>query len=92
MRDDGEWGFRREPCHPDQIISLSSGLKNLQKLIIELSQPTRTFNQVGKMLVDKMPDSAKSPNLADAVMIRFCVGHRPMKINVDAMRAMGIRV
>lgn len=61
----------KKDYNPDNIISISSGIKHLNKLIIELSQPTYKENQVGKIIVNKMPDTALSPNLADAVMICF---------------------
>lgn len=57
--------------HPDDIISLSSALPLLNKLVLELSQPTYSQNSVGKILIDKMPDGGRSPNLADAVCIAF---------------------
>lgn len=57
--------------HPDDIISIPSTLPRRDKLILELSQPTAKENTAGKMLVDKKPDEARSPNLADAVMIAF---------------------
>lgn len=56
---------------PDSIISLSGKLKNLAKLTSELSQPTYHPNDAGKIVVDKAPDGAASPNMADAVMIAF---------------------
>jgi hypothetical protein len=56
---------------PDEIISLSSSLPELRKLMIELSQPTFSEDNVGKIVVDKVPDGGLSPNLADAVMIAF---------------------
>lgn len=56
---------------PDEIISIPSSLPLRQKLCAELSQPTFSVNGAGKIVIDKMPDGAKSPNLADAVMIRF---------------------
>lgn len=59
---------------PDEIISLSSGLKEASKLAIELSQPTYTINGSGKILVDKAPEGTRSPNLADSVMIAFAPG------------------
>lgn len=59
------------PVHPDDLISLSSSLPELSKLCIELSQPTYSQNNIGKIIVDKVPDGGKSPNLADAVMIAF---------------------
>lgn len=61
----------KKDYNPNNLISLSSKINNLNKLIVELSQPTYSENNVGKIIVDKMPDSAMSPNLADAVMIAF---------------------
>jgi phage terminase large subunit len=71
----------------DEIISLPSTLPNLQKLAVELSQPTYTKNGTGKLLVDKAPDGTKSPNLADAVMIVYAsAGRQPIKINPNLLR------
>jgi phage terminase large subunit len=55
----------------DELISISSRVANLPKLLVELSQPRYRLNSAGKVLVDKAPEGAKSPNQADAVMIRF---------------------
>lgn len=57
--------------NPDDLISISSSLSEKNKLINELSQPTYIQNNVGKMVIDKLPEGARSPNLADAVMIAF---------------------
>lgn len=65
---------------PDEIISLSPGMPELAALTMELSQPTYTINQVGKVLVDKNPDGTKSPNLADAVMICYQPATRALDI------------
>lgn len=54
---------------PDAILSLSSSMPDLQKLVLELSQPTYDVNSAGKILVDKAPNGARSPNLADSVVI-----------------------
>lgn len=56
---------------PDDIISLDPDLDELPQLIQELSQPTYSINNVGKIVIDKAPDGAMSPNLADAVMIAY---------------------
>lgn len=56
---------------PDTIISIDPGLPELALLTMELSQPTYTINQVGKIVIDKAPSGSKSPNLADAVMICY---------------------
>lgn len=67
---------------PDEVISLPSTLPNLSRLCGELSQPTYSLNSVGKIVVDKAPDGTRSPNLADAVMIRFSTTARPpLRIN-----------
>ncbi|MCC3717965.1 TerL protein [Rouxiella badensis] len=65
--------------NPDEIISISGDIANLDKLIIELSQPTYSINGVGKIIVDKQPDGTKSPNLADSVMINYA----PMNADLD---------
>lgn len=72
--------------NPDEIISIPSALPNRQKLISELSQPTYGVNGVGKILIDKAPDGARSPNLADAVMIQFSTTKRPaLRISADLL-------
>ena len=56
---------------PNAIISISSKIPLLAKLLTELAQPTYTLSLTGKILVDKAPDGTKSPNLADAVMMDY---------------------
>jgi hypothetical protein len=55
----------------DDLISLDPSLPELNQLCVELSQPTYTLTAAGKVLVDKVPDGAASPNLADACCICF---------------------
>lgn len=55
----------------DSIISISSKVKHLTKLLGELSQPTFSTNSAGKILIDKRPNGLKSPNLADSIMMVF---------------------
>jgi len=55
----------------DDIISLSSGNKQLNNLKMELRQITYTRQSNGKLLINKMPEGTKSPNQADAVMMAF---------------------
>lgn len=76
------WVTTGEACDPDTIISLSSGMPRLWQLVAELSQPVAETNGTGKIVVNKAPDGVKSPNLGDAVMMRFSGAIRkPMKIN-----------
>jgi phage terminase large subunit len=60
-----------EPYEADSVISINPDLAELLPLQMELSQPTYTLNNTGKILVNKTPPGMKSPNLADAVMICF---------------------
>lgn len=70
----------------DEMISISSHLPLLQKLVNELSQPTYKQNGVGKIIVDKTPEGMRSPNLADSLMIRFSMpGKMPMNISPAAI-------
>jgi len=71
---------------PAEIISISSKIPGWTKLLGELSQPTHAPNGVGKMVIDKTPEGARSPNLADAVMIRFSSVRRPMKVSAAGLR------
>lgn len=68
------------PFSPDELISIASGIAYREALVAELSQPTYTVNGVGKIVVDKQPDGAKSPNLADTVMIAYQPGRQSMSI------------
>ncbi len=65
--------------NPDDLISIAPDLGELRALQMELSQPTYSINQVGKIVIDKQPDGTKSPNLADAVMIAFQPASRAME-------------
>jgi hypothetical protein len=59
------------PYDKDSIISLPRSLTMLHKLVTELSQPTFSQNDVGKIIIDKTPDGMASPNLADTAMMLF---------------------
>lgn len=75
-------------CHIDDIISIPSVLPNCLKLMSELSQPTYGQSKAGKLLIEKAPEGAKSPNLYDAVSMRFAPHNRPMLINPMAIHAL----
>jgi len=71
---------------PDDLISIPGNLPFRQKLCMELSQPTYGKTSTGKIIVEKMPDGTRSPNLADAVVIRFARIEHPFVLNSDAVR------
>lgn len=55
----------------DQLISLDRESLGdlLPQITMQLSQPTFTRNEAGKIIIDKLPDGAKSPDLYDGVVI-----------------------
>lgn len=59
----------------DELISISSDMPNLDKLVTELATPRRRFNMNGKVQVETKEDlgkrGVKSPNLADAFVMSF---------------------
>ena len=81
-----------KPFHPDEIISISSKMRLREQLISELSQVTYAENGVGKILINKTPDGTKSPNLADAVMIRFAPMQNGIPMTKDYLDALKIAV
>lgn len=60
-----------ERYDPEDLISLPSTLPALAQIVTELSQPT--YGQSGRLrlLINKKPDGAKSPNYGDAVMMCY---------------------
>jgi phage terminase large subunit len=56
---------------PDELISLSPHLPYLHDLVKELSQPTAGRDGRGKVLINKQPQGATSPNLGDTVMMNY---------------------
>lgn len=64
----------------EQIISISSKIPLLRTLQMELSQPTYEINGSGKVVICKTPEGMRSPNLADAVMMRFAPIKRVLNI------------
>jgi hypothetical protein len=56
---------------PSDIISIPQELPNRDKLETELSQPTYSIDNAGKIIVDKAPDGMRSPNYADSLVICY---------------------
>ena len=56
---------------PAELISLSSDLPMLHEIELQLSQATMDHDSRGKLKVDKKPDGARSPNLADAMVMCY---------------------
>jgi hypothetical protein len=75
-------------CDPNDIVSINSKkIPHFLKLVAELSQPQYHKNDIGKMLVEKKPQGMKSPNMADAVVIKFAqVQRAAIKIDPALLR------
>jgi len=74
----GELG---EPISENKLIAIDGNMKNLSQLVAELCQPQfKCGDTTGKVLVEKRPDGAKSPNLADAFMMCYCGGGKEIFI------------
>lgn len=67
------WVVEGHACSPDEIVSINSAKcgKLLAQFIMELSQSTYEVNGVGKIVINKKPDGAKSPNMNDAAVAKF---------------------
>jgi phage terminase large subunit len=74
----------REAYDADGLISLNPEMPELHRLVNELSQPTYSQSTTGKMIIDKTPEGARSPNHADATMIRFAPRKRGSRYNLGA--------
>jgi phage terminase large subunit len=61
---------------PNKLIAISSECSKHLKLVTELSQATYMKNSAGQFLINKKPDGAKSPNIADAVIIKYAPQRR----------------
>lgn len=56
---------------PSEIISIASDFAESSRLQTELSQAVYKLSKAGKLLIDKIPDGALSPNLADCVVMLY---------------------
>lgn len=71
----------------NQLFIIPSTLPLRAQLCVELSQPTWMQSKNGKWMVNKTPDGAKSPNLADVAMMLFAPRPLPMVISDETIRS-----
>lgn len=78
----------KKTINHSELICIPSTLPFCTKLCGELVQPTYGQDKVGRMLINKIGAGTKSPNLADAVMMRFArVERAPMRISGSVLDA-----
>ena len=70
-----------EDYDPELIISIDSAIPDLSKLSIELSQAQWKISATGKLMVDKKPEGAASPNMADSIVMLMAPRARAMRIS-----------
>ena len=98
----GAWNLRRlventyraingdTTIDPDEIFSIDSEtVEDIPALLAELSQPTYSVNTAGKIVCDKAPDGARSPNRFDATMIAFFPHQGPLAISDEVLSLFG---
>jgi hypothetical protein len=69
-----------EPFDKDLILCIDARIPELSRLVPELSQPTMSENSAGKLLIDKLGDGERSPNLYDCTAMVFAPWVMPLKI------------
>jgi phage terminase large subunit len=74
------------PFNQDELIVIDPALPELTALTMELSQPTWEKNLAGKIVIDKVPEGALSPNRGDMVMILY----NPSTRHFELMRRLGM--
>jgi hypothetical protein len=80
------WVVGGVACPADEIISLSDKNPKLMALVAELSQATYKTNDAGKIIVQKKTSGTKSPNMADAVVIRYApMEQEPVEITGEML-------
>lgn len=83
------WVENGVACNPDDILSISPTLPELDKTRAEISQPVMTWGLSGKMVVDKTPDDVASPNNGDTVMMLFPYSRPHMDISEAVLTMFG---
>jgi phage terminase large subunit len=56
---------------PDDLIVIDGSLEYIHELTSELSRPVFAYDGRGKITIDKKPNGAKSPNMADAIVMAY---------------------
>ena len=67
------------------MISLPRDLPNIRQIEEELTQPQHKTSGTGKTMVDKQPDGARSPNLADAINMAYFPALRGSTYSIDGI-------
>lgn len=76
----------------DELVSISSELPKLRQLERELSQPIMTHDGKLRLIVDKKPEGAKSPNLADSMMMNYFPPKVSFTINAETLQRFQTKV
>jgi hypothetical protein len=75
-----------EPYDKDSIICIDPKIPELSRLVAELSQPTMSENSAGRLLIDKLGNGVRSPNLYDCVAMAYAPRLTPMVISPEFLQ------
>lgn len=70
---------------PSELISLDSKLPKLRQIERELSQPVKKPDGRLRIHIDKKPEGARSPNIADSIMMNYFPMRGPMIISDETL-------
>jgi hypothetical protein len=74
-----------EPYDIDDIICIDPNIPELNRITTELCQPTMSENNAGKILIDKLGDGERSPNLSDAICMVMAPRKYAMSIHPSVL-------
>lgn len=75
----------------EELISLDKNIPKLRQLMRELSQPVMVKSTDLRLKVDKKPEGARSPNMADGIMMNYFPIKIPLNLSNDVMARFGAR-
>lgn len=78
------------PYDKEMIISIDSRIKELPKLMAQLSQATMSETAQGRVIIDKSPDGASSPDAADSVVILYAPGNGGLPPMSGILKGLGL--
>lgn len=74
---------------PELIISINPKLKDLSRVMAELSQPQVKETATGKIQLEKTPKGARSPNYFDAISYSYAPRVLPLNISDKLLSSLG---
>jgi len=77
------------PYDPELLISIDPHLKDLSRVMAELSQPQVKETATGKIQLEKTPKGARSPNYFDSISYAYAPRVLPLNISDKLLASLG---